>query len=99
MSFKSFGTRSAYSFLAFACLLLHSSCGVPNTTTANSDDDSQQAVVLAAQLALSAQDCAGGLRQILPFYQSQYSNNTIRMIASSAYGCYAGVNLLQNIND
>jgi hypothetical protein len=58
-------------------------------TTANG----RQAILDAADNALTSGDCDGAINILAPLIQSAYSNNDALMRYSAAYGCKGGVNL------
>ena len=78
---------------------LLSSCGVPSSTISSDDPQAKINAINGANLALSSQNCSGALSQVLPFYDSVYSDNQIRLITSSAYGCHAGINIFKVLDD
>ncbi len=52
-----------------------------------------QAIKDRATLALSSSDCQTALAYTSALYDSDDSDNDVRMLVSAAYGCYSGVNI------
>src|SRR5271154_4097803 len=66
------------------------SCGSSATT---------QSAIDTANNYLTTGDCSDALTTILPVYNSSASNNQVRLITASAYGCDAEVNFFQVITN
>ena len=73
------------------------SCGSParDAGTALGRKD----VLYAVNMALTAKDCASAVTLIDPLFNSSNSNNEIRMLRASAYGCDANINFFKNLGD
>jgi hypothetical protein len=56
-------------------------------------------IVDSVNLALSQGDCSTALNTVQTYYNSAQSDNSIRTAMASTYGCFAGVEMLQIIND
>jgi hypothetical protein len=54
-----------------------------------------QSAIDIANNDLTSSDCGDALTTILPVYNSSSSNNQVRLVTASAYGCDAGVNFFQ----
>jgi hypothetical protein len=59
------------------------------------DEDAKEQALDAVEAALSVGDCVTALDAILPFYDSESSDNSVRLATASSYGCAATVNLLE----
>ena len=60
---------------------------------------SSETAIDEVNFLISSSDCADALNDVLSIYDSASTNNDIRMATASAYGCYANVNIMKNIND
>ena len=84
-------------FAALAALTLaFSACGSHSLDP--SDPVDKQGIIDATNNALNSGDCLTALNTILPLYNSAYTDNTVRMVAASAYGCHAHINFINVIN-
>lgn len=81
--------------LALAMVL--SGCGSANYDPASSLG--KQAILDAVALQLSQQNCSGAIAQLKPVYNSADTDNRVRLMMASAYGCSAHINLFQFIGD
>ena len=83
--------QRARSFGALALALIAAqSCGAPNPDISSADGRAQ--IMDAVDVALSTGDCTTAINLISPLYNSQYSDDDVRMKMASAYGCAAGIN-------
>ena len=69
-----------------------SSCG--NPATDGSSALSKQAQIDAANIALTQGDCKTANVAISPVYNSANTDDNVRMIMASVFGCSAGINLI-----
>jgi hypothetical protein len=93
--------RKNFSYTALLSLifpiLFSLSCG--SLTPSVSDPTGQQAILDIANNDLTNSDCGDALSTILPLYNSTYSNNQVRLITASAYGCDAEINFFQVVTN
>lgn len=68
------------------------SCGTPKLDVET--EEGRAAIIDLVNALLTEGKCADAIRLIDPLYSSQYTNNTVRLLRSSAYACYAGVDYL-----
>lgn len=59
----------------------------------------KRAIIDSINLALSEQDCSKAIASAEGIYNSAYSDNDVRMVTASAYGCRAKVNFFQILSD
>jgi hypothetical protein len=59
----------------------------------------RQSILDQVNQALNDGDCATAVMKIGPLYNSVNTDNDVRMIAASAYVCYAGMNFFAFLND
>jgi hypothetical protein len=82
--------RSCVRFCLVGTLLFNSACN---------EAVQKVGAIDAVNIALTTQDCGSALQQILPFYNSAASDNSVRMAMAATYGCYSGIRLLTVIDD
>lgn len=61
--------------------------------------DGRQAAIDSANKALTNRDCTGAIAIIEPWYNSENSNDEVRMVYASAHGCNAGINFFEFVGD
>jgi hypothetical protein len=73
------------------------SCGkpVPDPNTAIG----KQAILDDVNNFLTAEDCASAIAEILPLYNSQNTDNQVRMLTAASYACEAHVNFFKVLSD
>jgi hypothetical protein len=72
-------------------------CGAP-TPDASTETGKRQIIDQAVK-ALTTSDCATALDLLLPVYNSANTDNEIRLVTASAYGCWAGINYFKLLGD
>lgn len=93
-----FNSRYFRSLLvAFVCIMA-TGCGAgafdPSTV------EGKRAILDATNIALSNNNCDAAIAQVSkPLYQTQYTDNEVRMITASAYACKANFNFFKFISD
>lgn len=85
-----------FALAAFAFLFILG-CGSPKFDIES--EEGRQAIIEAANKALSEGNCIEAINIIDPLYASKYTNNTVRLVRASAYSCYAGVNYFGMLTD
>jgi hypothetical protein len=80
--------RRQLAFFTFFGFAFFAACGAPGFDSAGKANALLISSVLdAATVDLNRGDCSGALRLLLPIEQSPSSNNDVRMVTASAYGC------------
>ena len=84
---------------ALACALTSvlDGCGSANFDPATSLG--KQAILDAVAIDLTQQNCSAAISRLKPVYNSKDTDNGVRMMMASAYGCDAGVNLFKLLGD
>lgn len=77
-------------FLVLLLGLIGSACGSASVA---------QSAIDSAKIALNSEDCDAAYSKIYPVYNSSNTNNDVRFLMASTYGCYAGVNMLGVLSD
>ncbi len=83
-----------YCFSVFLFFL--SACGIP--TAQLGSQLGKDAIINDANIALSNNDCTTALAKMLPLYNSSSTDNYVRLITASAYGCGANIDFLNVLN-
>lgn len=90
------GRNLSVSLCFLSAFLFLTGCGVPSGTDNSSG---RQAIVDQVNHSLSTLDCSTALQTVLPAYNSANSDNSIRLSTAASYGCYAKINVLNNLYD
>lgn len=88
--------------LPAVALLLGFASVVQGCAAANYDPTTalgKQALLDSAQLQLNQSDCSGAVATLSPLFNSINTDNSVRMMMASAYGCAAGINIFKFIGD
>jgi hypothetical protein len=89
------GSKFALATLSF--LLLFSGCGASSPDA--STELGKRQIIDQANKALTTLDCATALDLLLPVYNSNNTDNEIRMMTASAYACWANINYFKVMGD
>jgi hypothetical protein len=82
--------------IALAFVLL-TACQAPRYTGANLEG--KTAILDEVNIALSSQDCTSAIAAIEGIYETDYTDNPVRMARAAAHGCAAGVNFFKLAGD
>ncbi|MGE4234205.1 MAG: hypothetical protein AB7F43_12825 [Bacteriovoracia bacterium] len=73
------------------CLSLFSFQNCGNSYQDYANENGRQIVIDRANNYLTAGDCDSAIETLIPLYNSQYVDNSVRMVMASAYGCKGGI--------
>jgi hypothetical protein len=79
-----------------AVLFILSGCGIP--TPQLGSQLGKDAIINDANIALTNGDCTSAISSLLPLYNSTQTDNYVRLITASAYGCGAGIDFLVQLD-
>ena len=93
--------KGAHAWSGFSILIslgfLLSGCGeAPFDITSETD---REAMKVEIRNALTRADCSGAVDLSVRLYESEYSDNEIRMLHASALGCKAGIKLYSVVDE
>lgn len=82
--------RSRWAALSAALALSACAVTAPDYKTASG----RKTIVWAVNSALTSGNCGSAYDALLPWYDSDYSDNEARFLMASVYGCYTGINVM-----
>lgn len=59
----------------------------------------KNALLDQVRMLLSVEDCSGAIELLKPAYNSKYTDNDVRMLMASTYGCSAQINFFTLMGD
>ncbi len=83
--------------IALACALTLGACGVPRYDPKS--PEGKQAIIDETNSALTAGDCLKAIELIEPLYNSDQTDDEVRLVRASAHGCKANVNFFKFLTD